>query len=314
MMKTAEKNYIRVPIIDIDLNGSKNYGYNNLLNIINTQINTHDILTNTNFSSISKDGNIRTKLRFNINNTYKTSDYVLAFYDPYYFTTCVFNRTVQNTTWDATLGWILGYRNLTQYNLSEITGIKSNPNIITLTGDTVVNVNLYNYFMIVLDDYNQNHLNDGLVTTSKRDTNTSLPSYANKAMFKCDTDGNTITTTIDATGEKNLTQKQIYAAQEIINANNNQENNITKSYFSSGPFTNDLFAVIPLKVSGIPNNGTYVDYGGSLQNQERVYFGPVNINRMNIKLINDRGEIVDLNNNDWSFSLICEQLYQQKKL
>lgn len=310
----GEELYTSTSIIDIDLNGSKNYGYNNLLNIINTQINTHDILTNTNFSSISKDGNIKTKLRFNINNTYKTGDYVLAFYDPYYFTTCVFNRTVQNTTWDATLGWILGYRNLTQYNLSEITGIKSNPNIITLTGDTVVNVNLYNYFMIVLDDYNQNHLNDGLVTTSKRDTNTSLPSYANKAMFKCDTDGNTITTTIDATGEKNLTQKQIYAAQEIINANNNQENNITKSYFSSGPFTNDLFAVIPLKVSGIPNNGTYVDYGGSLQNQERVYFGPVNINRMNIKLINDRGEIVDLNNNDWSFSLICEQLYQQKKL
>ena len=55
-------------------------------------------------------------------------------------------------------------------------------------------------------------------------------------------------------------------------------------------------------------------YGGTLQNQERTYFGPVNINRMSVKLMNDRGEIVDLNGANWSFSFVCEQLYQQQKI
>jgi hypothetical protein len=55
---------------------------------------------------------------------------------------------------------------------------------------------------------------------------------------------------------------------------------------------------------------TYVELGGTLQNQDRIYFGPVNIHRMSIKLLNDKGEILDLNGADWSVQLICEQLYQ----
>jgi hypothetical protein len=68
-----------------------------------------------------------------------------------------------------------------------------------------------------------------------------------------------------------------------------------------------------MKIAGLDNNDVYVDYGGTLQNQERTYFGPVNIHRMTVKLINDKGEVVDLNGANWSFSFICEQLYQQKK-
>ena len=47
-----------------------------------------------------------------------------------------------------------------------------------------------------------------------------------------------------------------------------------------------------------------------MQNQERLYFGPVNIRKMTIQLLNDRGDLVDLNRSDWSFSFICEQLYK----
>jgi hypothetical protein len=62
------------------------------------------------------------------------------------------------------------------------------------------------------------------------------------------------------------------------------------------------------------NGDTYVEFGGTLQNQQRVYFGPVNISRLTIQLLNDRGDVVDLNNASWSFSFICEQLYQQKSI
>jgi hypothetical protein len=85
-------------------------------------------------------------------------------------------------------------------------------------------------------------------------------------------------------------------------------------YYSNGPFAKDVFAIIPLKIAGQQQNTPYVDFSGTLQNQERMYFGPVNIHRMTVKLKNDRGELVDLNNANWSFSLICEQLYQQRKI
>ena len=71
--------------------------------------------------------------------------------------------------------------------------------------------------------------------------------------------------------------------------------------------------MIPLKVSGLSQGEVFTEYGGTLQNQERGYFGPVNINRMHIKLINDRGDVVDLNGANWSIQLVCEQLYQKQK-
>ena len=42
----------------------------------------------------------------------------------------------------------------------------------------------------------------------------------------------------------------------------------------------------------------------------RDYFGPVDIDRLKIKLVDDRGEIVDLRGLDWNFTLSIEQLYQ----
>jgi hypothetical protein len=73
----------------------------------------------------------------------------------------------------------------------------------------------------------------------------------------------------------------------------------------------DIFGIIPIKTAGLQAGSTYVEFGGTLQNQERMYFGPVNIHRMTIRLLNDRGDLVDLNNTNWSFSLVCEQLYKQ---
>jgi hypothetical protein len=31
---------------------------------------------------------------------------------------------------------------------------------------------------------------------------------------------------------------------------------------------------------------------------------------MSVKLVNDKGDVVDLNKVDWSFSFLCEQLYR----
>ena len=84
-----------------------------------------------------------------------------------------------------------------------------------------------------------------------------------------------------------------------------------KSY-SQGPYVKDLFAIIPLRLAGLANGSYYVDNGGSLQNQKRLYFGPINLHKLSVKLIDDRGNIVNLNNANWSFSILCEMLYRPK--
>ena len=157
--------------------------------------------------------------------------------------------------------------------------------------------------MIILDDYVQNHLNDGLVTITTTDSGIPLPSYANRATFRCDPITKKLVAT-SATPTSNLTAKQLYAANEILNVKQTAQ-----SKYSAGPFVQDIFGLIPIKVAGLAQGMPYIEFGGTLQLQERSYFGPVNIRRMTIKLINDKGDIVNLNGANWSFSLMCEQLY-----
>ena len=301
--------------ITLPINGF--YTVDNLITEINNQFALNPLTVGSTIGYISYGGSDYIKMRININKTYTGSDYRLVFYDPYSFINFVSTssnlKTLRNTSWDSTLGWILGFRNSTEYDLSTIATTNGK---IQLTGDTVVSINIYSYFMIMLDDYNQNHLNDGLVTTTQKETDFPLPSYTNRATYRSDpSTGRLITSTIDSKTGNNLTQKQIYAAQEVINSITSYTTTSSnqKNYYSSGPFAKNVFALLPMKIAGLENNAVYVDYGGTLQNQERTYFGPVNIHRMSVKLVNDKGEVVDLNGANWSFSFICEQLYQQKK-
>ncbi|MGA1049459.1 MAG: hypothetical protein ACO3UU_15760, partial [Minisyncoccia bacterium] len=184
----------------------------------------------------------------------------------------------------------------------------------SILADTGISRNLFNYFLITLDDYNQNHLNDGLVTITTKETEIPLPSYANRTNYICDPITKELTyNTTQRTDYSKLTQNQIYSLTQIANSKNavNQTGSeISAKNFGSGPFAKDVFGIIPMKLSGLKNGDSFVEYGGTLQNQERVYFGPVNIQRMTVRLLGDRGNVVDLNGANWSFSLICEQLYR----
>jgi hypothetical protein len=68
--------------------------------------------------------------------------------------------------------------------------------------------------------------------------------------------------------------------------------------------------LIPIKHGGYTTGDVYVEFGGSLQDNKRIYFGPVNIERMRVKLMDDKGNIVNMNGADWSVTLISENLYQ----
>jgi hypothetical protein len=330
---------VTIPIYD-ESNTLIYYTRDMLLTTINKLLASNPLAYGTYLFLTHPDANHNYYLKIfnNINKIYHANDYKIVFYDAVSFVRCFTGaKGVQNTTWDSTLGWLLGFRNSTYYILNTPTQTTSfnyytsfllsnssgiykadTNNAITIVGDTGVSTNLFNYFMICLDDYNLNHLDDGMVTITGPDTSVPLPSYTDRSNFQCDPVTGQLTYNANTREYySQLTQKQLYSLAQKSNAKNTTSSNIlggvSSSVYGKGPFTQDVFAVIPLKLNGLQNGQYFVEYGGTLQSNNRSYFGPVNIHRMSVKLISDKGNTVDLNGTNWSFSFLCQQLYKQKK-
>ena len=305
---TTSDNVITIKIPAASAANNFAYTRQELYNIINNAFSTEPLTNGSSIFTQFINGNQYVSIRLNINKLYTAKDYRLVFYDPFSFVKCNFGiSSTQNATWDSTLGWILGFRISTEYDLSKYSAGLTSASIV---GDTTITTNIYNYFLIVLDDYTQSHLNDGLVTLTPHENQITLPSYTSRTAIQCDPCGNSlISGSAVGNNGNNLTQNQIYAANQVLLASQNQ----VKKY-SNGPFIQDIFGLIPMKVSGLAVGSFYIEFGGTLQNQQRLYFGPVNIHRMTIKLITDKGDTVDLNGSNWSFSFVCEQLYQQTSI
>jgi hypothetical protein len=202
------------------------------------------------------------------------------------------------------LGWILGFK--TVVDLTIVVDIAPGKSVTAASPYSNVGPT---YFLLVIDDFNQNHLNQGLVNIDDTDTTLNAPSYIdadiNYSCFTSNSGYNSPFPVYIPNAPTRLTQAQLYSANQILE---NRKN--TTSYRTAGPTTTDVLAVIPLKVGGLSFGDKYVEFGSSLLQNERVYFGPVNISRMRVTLRDDKGNVVNLNGADWSFSLISTHLYE----
>jgi hypothetical protein len=240
-----------------------------------------------------------------------------------------------NHYFNNTLGWNMGYR-LPYLNV-DLSG-NTAAAILDLTGTK--------YLILVIDDYNQNHVNNSLVSISQFSNTLKMPTYYSPDLpYTCinpHQQGNNLTQLVDGviiqsifdnqttnaqnglliagkyqdnytstqvvlpSAPRTLTNAQLYT----INSINNNNNSLT-NYLAKAPTSSDILAIIPVKTSvGVPTGSLLVEFSGSLQDSERTYFGPVNIERLAIKLLDDKGNILNLNGNDWCVSLIAECLYQ----
>ena len=64
-----------------------------------------------------------------------------------------------------------------------------------------------------------------------------------------------------------------------------------------------------LQDSGFYSFTTSINQDLEEDNRIRSYFGPVNINRLHIQILDEYGRVVDFNNMDWSFTLALDVLY-----
>jgi len=260
-----------------------------------------------------------------------SSSTIITFFDFTSKLQCNVNCINSNNYLNQTLGWLMGYR--VPYE---------NVNPSGNTASSVIDLIGTKYLILVVDDYNQNHVNNSLVSITEYSANLKVPNYyspdlpstiingiapnltqivneANTSSLLDDqgaiTDNGLLiagkynanynkTQLILPSAPRTLTQAQIYTINEI---NKNQS---TTNYRYKAPTSPDILAIIPIKTSKLSTGDVLVEFSGSLQDNIRTYFGPVNIERMAVKLLNDKGNILDLNGLDWAITLICDCLYQ----
>ena len=92
----------------------------------------------------------------------------------------------------------------------------------------------------------------------------------------------------------------------VIDDHNNNVNNGFYSAFNSSLLNNNILARISLQ-----SNLFTVQMSNNLNvvTNPREYFGPVNIQNINIQLLDEYGRVIDLNNMDYSFCLTLTTAY-----
>lgn len=251
---------------------------------------------------------------------------VITFFDPTNQLACSTGACVLTSVINQTLGWLMGYR------LPYIT-VSSSGNV----APAVINLIGPKYLIVILDDLNQNHINSGLIGITELSKTLKLPTYysrdlpyictpanpsgsnleSNTELLGGDINAGTLimdkwnasyvpNVTVLPSAPRILTQSQIYSINEIMK-NNERYSNYNKT---TSPTCTDTFAIIPLDKKNMATGELYVEDSSTLQLNKRIYFGPVNIERMRLKLLDDKGNVLNLNGADWCITIIAELLYQ----
>lgn len=193
------------------------------------------------------------------------------------------------------LGWNLGFRRI------DASGELSSVDVpldeaSKITADVPVNTYGPKYFLLELNDYNQAQINSGIVSVADRSSSiTAINTGANRG-----------------SNQEKLTKAQIYTQNAMLSKNSDKPNTSDRVY---GPVSKDVLAFIPLEGINRPTEATPEVSNTPLiddvtdVNVPRVYSGPVKIDKLRIRLLDDRGNLVNLHDNDWSFTLIVEQLH-----
>lgn len=270
-----------------------NYNLTQMVAELNTKLkqNTHQTL-NINIDTVTYNENTG-KIKFNLPSDEiekiiffdKSEPYLLSNEDNIFSTL----RSYKNLT----LGWILGFRE-DEVNVNETGNVS----------DVIPDLKGPKYLYLVVDDFKRNHTTNNLVTITNINKSISIPSYFNHHMPLNETDCNDNIVTVLPSAPRTLTQAQIYTINELMKHKNRT------NYYSSSPNESDILAIIPLKHNGLSIGDRIVETSGQLQDSKREYNGPVDLDRIGVKLIDDTGFILDLNGSDWTLTLLYEYIYQ----
>jgi len=199
---------------------------------------------------------------------------------------------------NTTLGWLLGFRTTPDPTTGDMF-ITIGPNQ-TIVADVQPDTYGPKYFVLSLEDYSNQRLSSGLfnITTIKNYASLSVQDYFNTINVGC------------KLREGSLTQAQQYSINAVTNANVKAIKDNHSVGFNnklSGPNSGTAFAIIPLRDINNIRPNPYTRFGAELIPYVRRYVAPTDLQRFSVSLTDDKGILVNLYDNDWSFSLIVEE-------
>lgn len=201
------------------------------------------------------------------------------------------------------LGWLLGFRNIDVENYDKISYDVSTT---TITAEALCHLPYTKYFIIVIDDMNKNQSNKSLVQINNGKAHMSKPRYFKDIdnSLNCLSESN-FDSYVNDSG-RNLTKNQLYSSLQVNNyrASFNETNSKL-----SADLINNVFAIVPFETKSLV-------WGSSMFTSDknkfvRKYNGPVDISKLNVKLLDDRGNLLNLNGADWSLSMISTHSYKK---
>lgn len=196
---------------------------------------------------------------------------------------------------NTTLGWLLGFRttpNTTTGNV-ELFLLPNVPAYAEVPSDTYGP----KYFTLNIEDYSNQRLSSGLysITNTKYYTSLTVQNYYHTNNVAC------------RYREGSLTQAQLFALNAISRTDDITNTSASYANTLTGFTSNSAFAVIPLADIPTLRPQPYIKFGADLFIYKRNYIKPTNIERFTVTLMDDKGNLVNLYDNDWSFTLVVDE-------
>lgn len=183
---------------------------------------------------------------------------------------------------------------------SEVYPDPDNADMNVIDGEGIVDIQRPKYIILSIDDYNQNRLNQN-VSIANEGTDNTIPI---RITNKCNAED--INSLQIPTNPRTTSIKHIYAHNErVVETINELKKQPTRNIPAAIP---DVFAMIPIEIDR--TLGNLVSSRGINQSSNvRRYFGPVDIRKLRVRLFDEDGHILNLNNSDYCFTVGIEHMY-----
>ena len=246
-------------------------------------------------------------------------------------------RTNRGSKMNYNMGVLLGFDDIS-YTISSseasssvvfdpVTGVEMKKYEDRITGINVVDTVGSTHFFVSIDDYNNNKPNQSITSTKQHTENYKFPTYYNPETMEISfntldvnaldnavynnnifNNGNScVSLPNNPDNPKVLTKNQKFTILRLAEEMRRSKSNNDDIQMIQNINIPDVVATIPVNKDEIGMvNWSFSEE----QNDKRIYFGPVRLSKLRIRLYNDKGYLVNLNGSNWSFKMILKRLYQ----
>ena len=204
------------------------------------------------------------------------------------------------------IGWYLGFRQFQGSNLANkyITLDYDLPARGTISGTTVATIPNPKYFVLVVEDFNNNQTADTMIQNNIKPENSKPTSYFTQDPLLDLLLPDNLESYLANVTDRTLTKSQLYTiAQQNLEKQNLHLQNTRIEVHAY----NQILGIIPFEDSKSTwGSNVFTDKN----KYKREYHSPTNIDRLHVKLYDDKGFLLNLNGSNWCMCLSTDNLYK----